>query len=68
MNVEIIYEVGDVVRLVSGGPAMTVIAINADGVKCIWFSVEHQGKIEGPNTGVFAFETIRPVQLASHIL
>ena len=30
-------KVGSVVRLVGGGPAMTVYAVNEDRVKCVWF-------------------------------
>lgn len=32
-----IYEVGDVVKLASGGPLMTVTALAIEGVECTWF-------------------------------
>jgi uncharacterized protein YodC (DUF2158 family) len=31
------YEVGDVVRLKSGGPKMTVTEVNRPNVVCSWF-------------------------------
>lgn len=31
-------EPGVVVQLKSGGPAMTVVAVNADGIQCIWYA------------------------------
>lgn len=31
-------KIGDVVRLKSGGPAMTVMAIGRQGVTCQWFA------------------------------
>ena len=34
--------VGQVVRLKSGGPKMTIDAIDDDGVHCIWFVKEEQ--------------------------
>ncbi len=37
------FSIGDVVSLVSGGPAMTVSAIDADGeVSCVWFTPEDE--------------------------
>lgn len=29
---------GDVVELKSGGPAMTVVAVEAEGVRCLWYA------------------------------
>jgi len=31
-------EPGDVVKLKSGGPAMTVVAVKDDGVHCLWYA------------------------------
>jgi len=41
-------DIGDIVRLKSGGPDMTVSKINEDGFTCIWFN-----KLE---TGSFIFQ------------
>jgi uncharacterized protein YodC (DUF2158 family) len=35
---------GDVVMLKSGGPRMTVEAIDKDGVLCVWFDQNDMGK------------------------
>lgn len=32
------FPAGSIVVLKSGGPAMTVVAANAEGVECIWMS------------------------------
>jgi uncharacterized protein YodC (DUF2158 family) len=29
---------GDVVRLKSGGPGMTIVAVKDDGIHCIWYA------------------------------
>lgn len=34
---ELIFKPGDVVRLNSGGPAMTVVDANERSVNCLWF-------------------------------
>lgn len=31
-------EPGDVVKLKSGGPAMTVVSVKDDGVHCLWYA------------------------------
>lgn len=33
------FNVGDVVQLKTGGPKMTVEAVDGNGVKCAWFSL-----------------------------
>jgi uncharacterized protein YodC (DUF2158 family) len=32
-----VFQIGDVVKLKSGGPKMTVESMDNDGVKCVWF-------------------------------
>lgn len=32
------FEPGDVVKLKSGGPSMTVVAVKSDGVHCLWYA------------------------------
>lgn len=36
------FSVGDVVRLKSGGPQMTVDRVEGDAVVCLWFSQAHE--------------------------
>jgi uncharacterized protein YodC (DUF2158 family) len=33
-----LFEPGVVVQLKSGGPTMTVVSMDADGVQCIWYA------------------------------
>ena len=37
------FKVGDVVRLKSGGPAMTVSKKVAEGLTCIWYAGDELG-------------------------
>lgn len=32
------FNIGDVVMLKSGGPALTVIGVGADGITCVWYA------------------------------
>lgn len=32
------YKIGDVVRLKSGGPAMTIIEVEGTSLTCLWFA------------------------------
>ena len=38
-------KIGDVVRLIGGGPKMTVIETK-DGIKCGWFNTQHEYQSE----------------------
>lgn len=40
------YKVGDIVQLISGGPAMTINFINTDTnrIECVWFEGNTQKK------------------------
>jgi uncharacterized protein YodC (DUF2158 family) len=38
MEMDLAFKPGDVVELNSGGPRMTVVAVQSDGtLRCIWF-------------------------------
>jgi uncharacterized protein YodC (DUF2158 family) len=56
------FKVGDVVRLKSGGPAMTIASIDREGpvrCYCVWFVVQANGLPDGkPETGSFAADTL----------
>ena len=39
------FAVGDVVRLKSGGPRMTVLSANGEDVQCVWF--EGSTRVQG---------------------
>jgi len=47
------FIVGTVVRLKSGGPAMTIASISTSGVLCVWFDKNSEAK-----TGNFPPETL----------
>ena len=47
---------GDIVQLKSGGPALTVIAVEGDGVRCLFFSDEI-GDFREATIPAFALET-----------
>lgn len=34
------FNVGDIVQLKSGGPGMTVAAVNGDKIDCTWFAYD----------------------------
>ena len=53
-------KIGDVVRLKSCGPKMTVCEIMDKGVKCIWF---HEGSL---GTHVFLTETLDKLEKNSN--
>jgi len=39
-------KIGDVVKLKSGGPTMTVIRVEDEGVYCMWFIGEYHDKVD----------------------
>ena len=55
MQMDLSFKPGDVVQLNSGGPKMTVVAVQSDGtLSCVWF--HEDGKQEN---GVFAQVALR---------
>lgn len=50
------YKAGDIVKLKSGGPSMTVDKINNNKVSCVWF------KDERLKTAVFRKDTLELVE------
>ena len=48
------YKTGDLVKLRSGGPVMTVQSLNSDLVRCLWFAGK---KLE---EGYFQVESLEP--------
>jgi uncharacterized protein YodC (DUF2158 family) len=55
MEMDLAFKPGDVVQLNSGGPRMTVVAVQSDGtLQCIWF---HEDGKRG--NGVFAQVALR---------
>ena len=49
------WEVGDVVRLTSGGPPMTVDEVINEGnaVRCVWFKMNSDDTWDGPYRSEF---------------
>ena len=55
MEMDQAFKPGDVVQLNSGGPRMTVVAVQSDGtLRCIWF--HEDGKHDN---GIFAQVALR---------
>ncbi len=55
------FEAGEVVQLKSGGPAMTVAAVDSAGVHCVWYG-ESDDQI---HAGVIAAVALDEVHLAN---
>jgi uncharacterized protein YodC (DUF2158 family) len=55
MKVKSVFEVGDTVRLKSGGPLMTVARLEAGAVVCGWFC---QSDDSEPKTTTFPAEML----------
>lgn len=54
---------GDVVRLKSGGPDMTVLAVDDDRVKCVWFHRESGSWSHQPSRAAFGSFVIEKVSV-----
>jgi uncharacterized protein YodC (DUF2158 family) len=60
------YEVGDIVKLKTGGPAMVVeqvygsTATDNQTIACVWFVYTGVGKWEGPYRGAFSPQSLEP--------
>lgn len=54
---------GDVVRLKSGGPDMTVVAVDDDRVKCVWFHRESGSWSYQPSRAAFGSFVIEKVSV-----
>lgn len=54
---------GDVVRLKSGGPDMTVLAVDDDRVKCVWFHRESGSWSHQPSRAAFGSFVIKKVSV-----
>jgi len=55
-------KIGDVVKLKSGGPDMTVVGVGAstNDLQCAWFSGEHFDKVE---SYYFASDSLQLVKI-----
>ena len=61
MQMDLNFKPGDVVQLNSGGPRMTVVVVQSDGMlRCVWF--HEDGKAD---SGVFAQVAIRAAKTKS---
>ncbi|MEL7110837.1 MAG: DUF2158 domain-containing protein [Pseudomonadota bacterium] len=54
------FHIGDVVVLNSGGPKMTVSAVKADRVFCVWFN--RRDDYHEERTGEFLVATLKALQ------
>jgi uncharacterized protein YodC (DUF2158 family) len=60
-EMDLTFKPGDVVQLNSGGPKMTVVAVQSDGtLRCIWF--QEDGK---QDNGVFVQVALRAAKTKS---
>ncbi|NOK32368.1 DUF2158 domain-containing protein [Corallococcus exercitus] len=55
------YQAGDIVKLKSGGPEMTVQAMTSDGPRCQWFAGK---KLE---SGIFPSASLEPASVKPQI-
>lgn len=52
------FKIGDVVRLKTGGEAMTVEGLSDFGLKCVWFVLTEKSGYSGPHRSTFREETL----------
>jgi uncharacterized protein YodC (DUF2158 family) len=53
MDSDYIFDIGDVVNLLSGGPFMTISEVHGDFINCMWFN--NNGDLQ---KGQFPVETV----------
>ena len=51
-------KIGDVVKLKSGGPTMTIIKVENEEAYCKWFTGEYRDKVD---SGYFPFDSLQLV-------
>ena len=49
---------GDVVKLKTGGPNMTIDTVVNDAIKCVWFSPRPDQSWDGPYSDVFKRDSL----------
>ncbi|MCG2643812.1 MULTISPECIES: YodC family protein [Bradyrhizobium] len=53
------FTIGTIVKLVSGGPSMTVVGTGGEFVRCTWFDSHNQVQTEAFHAGVIVVDDKR---------